>query len=61
MDRSDVRDFFRLHGVVESACMCLALACGVPSGPGGEDRAGMGVRDISTDNSNGAMRYRTVR
>ena len=30
-----VRDFFALYGTVESACMCLAIACGLPADAGG--------------------------
>lgn len=30
-----VRDFFALYGTIESACMCLGIACGLPSDAGG--------------------------
>ena len=30
-----VRDFFALYGTTESACMCLAIACGLPADAGG--------------------------
>ena len=30
-----VRDFFALYGTIESACMCLGIACGLPADAGG--------------------------
>ena len=35
MESYCVRDFFALYGTVESACMCLAIACGLPGDAGG--------------------------
>ena len=32
MESYCVRDFFALYGTVESACMCLAIACGLQIG-----------------------------
>ena len=56
LNRTDVRDFFVLYGVVESCCMCLALMCGVPSGCEERGSEGGDVRVARTENTGGTTR-----